>query len=165
MSRQPPPPSLTVAATTFFLLNGGDFVINSIFSSSCSYLLPDPDGPTAAYANGAPFQRYEHQLQRVAFPPRIHLEMVRVQCLIKTCVTPALREEQPLMLIEWSCRLALDRRRKQTRRFESLLLRHELVDVLLAGSSICSQWKWVMKALLEACNTKVCFFSFFCIAI
>lgn len=60
--------SLTVAATTFFLLNGGDFVINSIFSSSCSYLLPDPDGPTAAYANGAPFQRYKRQLQRVAFP-------------------------------------------------------------------------------------------------
>lgn len=65
------------------------------------------------------------------------------------------------MLVEWSCRLALDRRRKQARRIESLLLCHELVDVLLAGSSICLQWKWVMKALLEACNTKVFFFSFF----
>lgn len=69
------------------------------------------------------------------------------------------------MLIEWSCRLALDWRQKQTRRFESLLLCHQLVDVLLAGSSICLQGKWLMKALLEASNTKVLFFSFFCFAI
>lgn len=54
---------------------------------SCSSLPPDPDGPTAAYANGAPFQRHKYQLKRAACP-HIHLEIVRVQCLIKMRVNP-----------------------------------------------------------------------------
>lgn len=86
---RPPTHLLPTDCGSHHLLKGGDFVINSIFPSSCSYLLPDPDAPTAAYANGAPFQRHKHQLQRGAFPPHIHLETVGAQCLIKTCVTLA----------------------------------------------------------------------------
>lgn len=97
MSRQLlPSPSLPKATTCFFfLLKGGDFVINSFFflsCPSCSSLTPDPDGPTAAYANGTPFQRHKCQLKRAACP-HIHLEIVRVQCLIKMRVNPTLWEE------------------------------------------------------------------------
>lgn len=76
----PPPPTLA----TLFFWKGYDFLLLSVFIPSLLYppLLSDPDVPTAAYANGAAFRRHKYQLKRAA-SPHIHLEIVRVRCLIK----------------------------------------------------------------------------------
>lgn len=64
----------------FFLLKGSDFLILPIFFPPlrllCSSLLPDPDGPTAAYANGTPFPQHKYQLKRAGCLHTL-LEIVR----------------------------------------------------------------------------------------
>lgn len=81
-----PPPALLAASTCFPLLpiflclKGGDFLIDRFSSSlvcSTPLFFSDPDGPTVAYANSAPFPRHKYQLKRVACL-HIHLEIVRV---------------------------------------------------------------------------------------
>lgn len=74
-----PPPSLLKAPTWFpFFLVFFSFE-RKLFSHFtyffhpfcllCTSLLPDPDGPTAAYANAAPFPQHKYQLKRAGCLP------------------------------------------------------------------------------------------------
>lgn len=74
-----PPPHLFPPLPVFFSFERKRFSHFTFFPPVCllrSSLPPDPDGPTAAYANGTPFPQHKYQLNRAGCL-HILLEIVR----------------------------------------------------------------------------------------